>query len=117
MQIALEAELRAIAPEAVIFGEKAARLSNTTCFAIPGLRADTLLIDFDLEAIAVSSGSACASGKVGRSPVLEAMGVPNTHSDSAIRVSTGWNTEEADIERFLTVLRKICRKRRELRAA
>jgi cysteine desulfurase len=117
MQTALEAELRAIAPEAVIFGEKAARLPNTTCFAVPGLRADTLLIDFDLEGIAVSSGSACASGKVGRSPVLEAMGVPHALGDGAIRVSTGWNTEEADIERFLTVLTKICRKRREPRAA
>ncbi len=117
MRAALETRLREIAPEAVIFGEKAARLPNTTCFAIPGLRAETLLIDFDLQEIAVSSGSACSSGKVGRSHVLAAMGTPDALSGSAIRVSTGWNTKEADIERFLTVLTKICSKRRELRAA
>ncbi len=116
MRAALEAGLRAAAPDAVIFGENAPRLSNTTYFAIPGLRAETLLIDFDLQGIAVSSGSACSSGKVARSHVLAAMGTADFLSDCAIRVSTGWNTKEADIERFLTVLTKIC-KRRELRAA
>src|SRR5262249_42254579 len=67
----LEDGLRAIAPDAVIFAEHARRLPNTTCFAIPGKTAETLLIAFDLEGIAVSSGSACSSGKVERSHVLE----------------------------------------------
>ena len=117
LQLRLEQGLRAIAPDAVIFGEGADRLPNTTCFAIPGKSAESLLIAFDLEGIAVSSGSACSSGKVERSHVLAAMGISPGLSEGAIRVSTGWNTEEADIERFLAALSKICRGREVRRAA
>jgi cysteine desulfurase len=108
LQLRLEQGLRAVAPKAAIFGEGADRLPNTTCFAIPGKSAEMMLIAFDLEGVAVSSGSACSSGKVERSHVLAAMGAPKALSDGAIRVSTGWNTEEADIERFLAALSKIC---------
>jgi cysteine desulfurase len=111
LQSRLEQGLRAIAPEATIFGEGAHRLANTTCFAIPGKSAEMMLIAFDLEGVAVSSGSACSSGKVERSHVLAAMGISPGLSEGAIRVSTGWNTEEADIERFLSALEKICGKR------
>ncbi len=117
LQLRLEQGLRAIAPDAVIFGEGAARLPNTTCFAIPGKSAEMLLIAFDLEGIAASSGSACSSGRVERSHVLSAMGISPGLSDGAIRVSTGWNTEEADIERFLAALSKIFRGREVRRAA
>ena len=89
----------------------AARLPNTTCFAVPGKSAEFSLMAFDLEGIAVSSGSACSSGKVERSHVLAAMGVPQDLARGAIRVSTGWTTTEADIERFLTVLSSICERR------
>ena len=88
--------------------EGANRLPNTTCFAIPGKSAELSLIALDLDGIAVSSGSACSSGKVERSHVLAAMGVPAELSRGAIRVSTGWTTTEADIERFLTALSRIC---------
>jgi cysteine sulfinate desulfinase/cysteine desulfurase-like protein len=88
------------------------RLPNTTCFAIPGKNAEIMLMTFDLGGIAVSSGSACSSGKVERSHVLAAMGVPQDLARGAIRVSTGWTTSEADIERFLTVLSTICERRR-----
>ncbi len=84
------------------------RLPNTTCFAIPGKSAELSLIAFDLDGVAVSSGSACSSGKVERSHVLAAMGVSPELSGGAIRVSTGWTTTEADIERFLKVLSRIC---------
>jgi cysteine desulfurase len=117
LQLKLETGLRSAAPSVVIFGEGAARLPNTTCFAVPGKRAETLLIAFDLEGVSVSSGSACSSGKVERSHVLEAMGVPENLSEGAIRVSTGWNTQESDIERFLAAFSKICSSRRERRAA
>ena len=115
--VELEQGLRAIAPDAVIFGEGADRLPNTTCFAIHGKSAEMLLIAFDLEGIAVSSGSACSSGKVERSHVLAAMGVSQGLSEGVIRVSTGWNTEETDIERFLAALSKICRGREARQAA
>ena len=71
----LEAGLKAATPHAVIFGEGAQRLPNTTLFAVPGVKAETAMIAFDLNGIAVSSGSACSSGKVQASHVLAAMGV------------------------------------------
>ena len=83
-----------------------ARLPNTLAFAIPGIRAETALIRFDLEGVAVSSGSACSSGKVRRSHVLEAMGVPPALADGAIRVSFGWNSTKEDVTRFAVGLRK-----------
>ena len=89
--------------EATIFSAGAERLSNTTCFSIHGLTAETLLMKYDLEGIAVSSGSACSSGKVTRSHVLEAMGVLPELASGAIRVSLGWNTTQADIQYFLTI--------------
>jgi cysteine desulfurase len=113
----LEAGIRAIAPDAVIFGERAPRLPNTVCFAIPGKSAEIALIAFDLEGVSVSSGSACSSGKVERSHVLDAMGIAPDLSACAIRVSSGWTTGQTDIERFLTVLAKICSGRQVRHAA
>jgi cysteine desulfurase len=75
------------------------------------------LIAFDLEGVSVSSGSACSSGKVERSYVLDAMGAAPDLSACAIRVSTGWTTAQPDIERFLTVLAKICSSRQVRHAA
>ncbi len=111
LQEKVEAGVFSIAPDAVIFAEDANRLPNTTCFAIPGKSAEFSLIAFDLEGVAVSSGSACSSGKVERSHVLAAMGVSLDLGRGAIRVSAGWTTTEADIERFLAVLSKICESR------
>jgi cysteine desulfurase len=107
LQQRLEAGLRAIRPDTVVFGTKAMRLANTTCFAAPGISAETALIALDLEGIAVSSGSACSSGKVGSSHVLAAMGVAPTLAKGAIRVSTGPTTTEADIDTFLSAWTKI----------
>jgi cysteine desulfurase len=102
--------------DAVIFADGVERLCNTTCFAIPGMRAETLLMNLDLEGIAVSSGSACSSGKVGRSHVLDAMGVAPELAACAIRISSGWNTSEQDVARFHTALNKI-KSRHSARAA
>jgi cysteine desulfurase len=109
---ALEQGLRS----AVTFSSEATRLPNTTCFAIPGMKAETLLMNLDLEGIAVSSGSACSSGKVGKSHVLEAMGVAPELAACAIRVSLGWNTSAADIARFHETLNTL-RARASSRAA
>lgn len=98
----LEGEALAAVPETVIFGASAARLPNTVFLAVPGTKAETLVIGLDLAGVAVSSGSACSSGKVERSHVLEAMGVKPGLAEGAIRVSLGWDTEETDIERFLS---------------
>ena len=98
---AAERGLRSLAPEAVIFGEDIARVPNTIAFAVPGLKAETALMALDLAGIAVSSGSACSSGKVGKSHVLAAMGVSEELRAGALRVSFGWNSRAEDVERFL----------------
>jgi cysteine desulfurase len=102
-----EAGLRAATPQAVIFGENVARLPNTSLFAVPGLKAETAIIAFDLNGIAVSSGSACSSGKVQASHVLAAMGVEPSVARGAVRVSLGWNTNEAEIDTLLTAWNKV----------
>lgn len=99
----LESELQ----DAVIFGQGVERLPNTSCFTVPGLNAETLLMSFDLDGIAVSSGSACSSGKVAKSHVLDAMGVAPDISRAAIRVSLGWNTTQDDISNFIAAWRRI----------
>ena len=84
-------------------------MANTTLVAVPGAKAETLVIAFDLDGVAVSSGSACSSGKVAPSHVLAAMGVSPELARGAIRVSTGPTTTEADIDRFLNVWQKLAK--------
>jgi len=108
----IEAELEG----ATIFGRTVERLPNTTCFAHPGMSAETLLMGFDLDGIAVSSGSACSSGKVAKSPVLSAMGVAPELAQAAIRVSLGWNSTSEDADRFIAVWRRL-RARHKAKAA
>ena len=93
--------LRRLASDLVVFGGGAERLPNTLAFAVPGLKAETALIALDLAGVAVSSGSACSSGRVGRSHVLAAMGVSEGLAAGAIRVSLGWSTVPADVDRLL----------------
>jgi cysteine desulfurase len=97
----LEAGLKAATPEVVIFGAAVERLPNTTLFAVPGMKAETAVIAFDLEGIAVSSGAACSSGRVQPSHVLAAMGVAAELAGAAVRVSLGPTTAESDIECFI----------------
>src|SRR4051794_25751514 len=103
----LETRLRAITPEALIFGAAVDRLPNTTQVAMPRGKAETLVIAFDLEGIAVSSGAACSSGKVAPSHVLAAMGVAGERARAAIRISLGPSTTETDIDRLLQVWQKL----------
>lgn len=103
----IEEGIRSIAQDAVIFGERAARLPNTTFFAAPGVPAETALMMLDLEGIAISAGSACSSGKSAASPTLQAMSVGSEIGRGAMRVSTGWNTTDADVEQFLRVWSKV----------
>ena len=103
----LEAGLKAVAPDAVIFSAGAPRLPNTTLFTVPGLRAETVVIAFDLEGVAVSSGAACSSGKVAPSHVLAAMGVTTEAGHGAIRVSLGYATTDEDVGAFLKAWAKL----------
>ena len=94
-------------PDALMFSKDAPRLPNTTLFTVPGLKAETAVIGFDLAGIAVSSGSACSSGKVQPSHVLQAMGFGPELAQGAVRLSLGWSTSDADIDRCLEAWRKL----------
>src|SRR5262249_10544978 len=86
----------------VIFAAEAERLPNTTLFTVPGMKAETAVIAFDLEGIAVSSGAACSSGKVTPSQVLAAMGVAPELAGGSVRGRLGYAPAEAEIEAFLS---------------
>jgi cysteine desulfurase len=90
-----------------VFSDNVPRLPNTALFTVPGLKAETAVIGFDLEGIAVSSGSACSSGKVQPSHVLAAMGFAPEPAKGAVRLSLGWSTTETDIDRCLEAWRKL----------
>jgi len=98
---ALEEGVRTSAPNAVILSAGVPRLPNTSCIAVPGAKAETLVIGLDLAGVAVSAGSACSSGKVEASHVLAAMGLSPELAHGAIRVSLGFASESTDIQRFL----------------
>lgn len=102
----LENGVRTIAG-ATVFSEEVKRLPNTVLFTAPGLKAETAVIGFDLEGIAVSSGAACSSGKVQPSHVLSAMGFGPSVAQGAVRLSLGWSTEADDINRALEAWRKL----------
>jgi cysteine desulfurase len=106
LQNRLESGLRKT-PGVIVFSDDAPRLPNTTLFTVPGLRAETAVIGFDLAGVAVSSGSACSSGKVQPSHVLEAMGFGPKLAQGAVRLSLGWSTSDADIDRCLEAWRKL----------
>jgi cysteine desulfurase len=90
-----------------VFSDHVPRLPNTTLFSAPGLRAETAVIGFDLEGVAVSSGSACSSGKVQPSHVLEAMGFGPDWARGAVRLSLGWSTTPEEVDRTLEAWRKL----------
>ncbi len=91
-------ERAAMAAGAVVCGSSP-RLPNTTCLALPGVRAETQVISLDLAGFAVSAGAACSSGKVSQSHVLLAMGL-GALAANAIRVSLPWNVQAEDVESF-----------------
>ncbi|MGH0330203.1 cysteine desulfurase family protein [Sinorhizobium meliloti] len=106
----LEAEMQSCAPDVVIHGRDQSRLANTCFFTLPGLKAETGQIAFDLEGVALSAGSACSSGKVGQSHVLTAMGYDPRQG--ALRISIGEATTRAEIERCAAVFAKVAARRR-----
>ena len=96
-----ERRLCAVAPAAIVFGQNVARLPNTSCITMPGVHSETQVMALDLAGVEVSAGAACSAGKVTRSHVLEAMAVDLETSRCAIRISLGWRTTEADVERLV----------------
>lgn len=110
-----EAGMRKHAPDVIIHGEDVARVGNTSFFSLPGLKAETGQIAFDLEGIALSAGAACSSGRVGESHVLAAMGC--NPKLGALRLSIGAETTAADMERAGAAFARIASRRRLAGAA
>jgi cysteine desulfurase len=109
----LEAKVLSLAPDAVVLSAGAKRLPNTSCIAVPGAKAETLVIGLDLAGVAVSSGSACSSGKVEASHVLAAMGVAPELAQGAIRISLGFATRRDDIENFLEAFGQLIKRMKQ----
>ncbi len=101
----VEQRLRAIDPDVRIFSAGAARLPNTSCISMPGVQSETQVMGLDLSGVAVSAGSACSSGKVEPSHVLRALGAPDAETGCAIRISFGWASQEADVEKLVSAWR------------
>lgn len=95
----MEQRIKNELPSAIIAGEGADRLPNTSMIALPGVSAEVQLMNMDLAGFAISAGSACSSGKIAASHVLEAMGMTSA-SNCAIRISAGYHTTTDEIENF-----------------
>ncbi len=103
----LAGTMSAEGPKATVFGEHAPRIPQTLCIGLDGIPAETLVIALDLEGVAVSSGSACSSGKVAPSHVLAAMGIAPAVAKTAIRISLGWQTQESTLDLFANRWRRV----------
>ena len=103
----LQAALLAITPQALVFARDVDRLPNTLALAVPGVAAETAVIAFDLAGVALSSGSACSSGKVAASHVLKAMGIAPDLARGGLRLSIGLATTDAEIDRFIEIWGKV----------
>lgn len=117
MRDRLEAGIRRISPDVQFAGAAAARLPNTAMCVVPGLAAETAVIAFDLEGVALSSGSACSSGRVAPSHVLQAMGFPEDLAGNGIRISLPADVTEVEIDDFLSVWQSVDRRLRPDKAA
>lgn len=113
LQRRLESALRDIHPETRVFGTGTDRLTNTTALAVPGVTSETALVAMDLAGVALSSGSACSSGKVAASHVLAAMGASAQETRGALRLSTGLATTAADVDQFLDAWSQFLSRRAE----
>lgn len=103
----MEATLLQISPEIMIHGKNQNRIGNTSFFSLPHVNAQTLLMAFDLEGIAISNGSACSSGSVKPSATLHAMGYNDSIAAAALRISSGWTTQKSDLDGFVNAWEKI----------
>jgi len=107
----LEKALATESNSTIFVGKDALRLPNTSCFATPGWKGETQVMQMDLAGFAISAGSACSSGKVRESRVLRAMGYPPEVAGSAVRVSLGIGTSAEEVERFAEAWVAASRKR------
>ena len=97
----LEKAIAEVASQTIFVGNTQARLPNTSCLITPGWKGETQVMSMDLAGFAVSAGSACSSGKVRASRVLQTLGYSDEDAACALRVSLGPATTRDEIERFV----------------
>ncbi len=103
----MEREILTASPETRIYSAAAPRLPNTSCLTMPGVKSETQIMLFDMDGIALSAGSACSSGKIAVSHVLDAMGASEAEAACAIRISLGWGTTDAHVDALVQSWRNI----------
>jgi cysteine desulfurase len=103
----LEAGVRRAVPAIAVSGDAAPRVANTSNISFEGIEAESLLIALDLEGVAVSTGSACSSGTLEPSHVLQAMGFGGTRARSSLRFSLGHDNTEAEVDRVIELLPRL----------
>ncbi|MGH9026570.1 MAG: aminotransferase class V-fold PLP-dependent enzyme, partial [Acidimicrobiia bacterium] len=110
----LLSELPAAVPGLDVYGDPVGRLPHLVCLGLAGVEAEPVLLGLDQQGVAVHSGSSCSSEALEPSPVLQAMGLDADHS---LRVSVGWTSNDADIDRFLGVMPGVVERLRGLRTS
>ncbi|MTI09523.1 cysteine desulfurase family protein [Curvivirga aplysinae] len=105
-----ERDMKQAIPIVQIMGEEADRLPTVSNIALPDVKAETQVMAMDLAGISVSAGSACSSGKVKQSHVLEAMGYPFEIAGSAIRISLGWDSKPEDMIKMFQAYKRYAEK-------
>ncbi|MEO5348191.1 MAG: cysteine desulfurase [Magnetococcus sp. YQC-3] len=111
LQQQLERGIQAQLPACQIFGQQAAaRLPNTTALGMPGIHGETVVMNLDLEGFAVSSGSACGSGRAKPSHVPLAMGASPDLAAGMVRVALGWETTQEEVERFVVAFVRVIKR-------
>lgn len=103
--------------QAIIVGKNSPRLPNTSCIIMPNMTSDLQLTTFDLNNIAVSSGSACSSGKVNISHVLKAMSYSESDAKCAIRISLSGYNNYQEIDQFLNIWKNLFTKSQQRKAS
>ncbi len=117
MRDRLERDIASRIKTVSVVGADAKRLANTSCLILPGVTSEIQVMALDLEGISVSAGSACSSGKVSVSPVLDAMGYAEDEASATIRVSFGWANNETDVERFVDAFTALYERARDRQSA
>lgn len=117
MRDRLEAGILERVPDAVVHARGASRAPHVLNISVPGTDSESMLMALDLKGIAASGGSACQSGSISPSHVLEAIGVPDEIATAAIRMSIGALTTDACIDRVIEIFPALVQKARQLTPA
>ena len=99
--------------DAVILGRESARLPQTCLVSFPGVNRQALFMAADLQGIAISTGSACASGSSEPSPTAQAMGLAEPIVEGAVRISFGFQTSQAELDFAADQIAKIVQNLRQ----